>query len=373
MPSRAGKRRHNRHWERLEAPGRGARAAAYLRYSSDMQSPHTITVQRRMCLEYAAKQGWRIVVWYEEPATTAKCEEIEERPCFAELLEVVKRHEVDVVLCAQNDRWARNEAVTYMSIAIMRRAGAWWATADGRWDINKIGDHGWDVAYAVDTTLNAAYSRRLSEKTVNGKEERARQGWHVGDVPFGYLPPQYPKAPDDGTASWRPPRMPIVPDPKNWPALRLIADLRCKKWSAREIAEELNALGYRTSGRKRVGPKHARTGDHLYSGTRLFNADNVRAILNNPLYSAYEPGCEYGTIITPSGLRVKGQHKVAWDYSTWQRMQQVAEELYLAPHSTAVSRASYPLAGIITCFVCGEAMRSWHTHRKGREYRYYTC
>src|SRR5258707_202359 len=259
MPSRAGKRRHNRHWERLEAPGRGARAAAYLRYSSDMQSPHTITVQRRMCLEYAAKQGWWIVVW------------------------------------------------------------------------------------------------------------------HVGDVPFGYLPPQYPKAPDDGTASWRPPRMPIVPDPKNWPALQLIADLRCKKWSAREIAEELNALGYRTSGRKRVGPKHARTGDHLYSGTRLFNADNVRAILNNPLYSAYEPGCEYGTIITPSGLRVKGQHKVAWDYSTWQRMQQVAEELYLAPHSTAVSRASYPLAGIITCFVCGEAMRSWHTHRKGREYRYYTC
>jgi DNA invertase Pin-like site-specific DNA recombinase len=373
VPSRPGKRKHHRHWQPLTRPGPGARAAALVRYSPPERRGYTLETQRRMCQDHADKSGWHIVAWCEEPVTTARFEDIEHRPQFARLLESVERGEVDVVLCAFNDRWTRNELVAYASIAIMYNAGVWWETTDQRWDINKTREHGSDMLFALDNAQNAGYSRRLSEKTVVGKEARARKGLHNGDVGYGYLPPQYPKPPDNAPADWRPPPMPKVPDPQTWPALQLMAELRCRYWSCREIANELNRRGYRTAGRKPAGPKHPRTGDHPYTGPRLFTADSVRAIVMNEMYAEYEPGCGYGTIITPAGARVKGQHRAVWDHATWESMQQVAQDLYRAPHSTTVSRASYPLAGIITCFECGELMRSWHAHRNGHAYRYYTC
>lgn len=44
--------------------------------------------------------------------------------------------------------------------------------------------------------MNGAYVRQLSKRTIDRKEDRAREGFHNGWVPFGYLPPEYPKAPD---------------------------------------------------------------------------------------------------------------------------------------------------------------------------------
>ncbi len=48
--------------------------------------------------------------------------------------------------------------------------------------------------------MNEAYIRQLSKRTIDGKEDRAREGYHNGNVPFGYLPPEYPK-PHDGAPS----------------------------------------------------------------------------------------------------------------------------------------------------------------------------
>lgn len=111
----------------------------------------------------------------------------------------------------------------------------WWCTADGLWDIDKIQQDGFDVAFAVDMQINASYVRQLSKRTIEGKEDRARDGYHNGSVRFGYLPPQYPKPSDDATSTWRPPRTPVRPDPETFPALVRIGELVAEGWTGRRV------------------------------------------------------------------------------------------------------------------------------------------
>jgi hypothetical protein len=93
----------------------------------------------------------------------------ERRPIFAQLL-ADAGGEFQVVVCYMNNRWARNIPVAYSSLSQLRRKRVWWATAGGMWDIDKVQQSGFDVAFAVDTQMNAAYSRDLSKRTIDGKE-----------------------------------------------------------------------------------------------------------------------------------------------------------------------------------------------------------
>jgi DNA invertase Pin-like site-specific DNA recombinase len=105
-------------------PESGAPAVGYVRYSSDMQDPDSITTQKRCIEEFAERNGWHIVHWYEEPESSAKYEELEERPIFSRLA----GQEFQVVLTYSNDRWASSVAAAYVSLNQLRRKQVWWAT-----------------------------------------------------------------------------------------------------------------------------------------------------------------------------------------------------------------------------------------------------
>jgi DNA invertase Pin-like site-specific DNA recombinase len=51
-----------------------------------MQDPASITTQKRCIEEFAESHGWPIVRWYEEPESSAKFEELEQRPILSQLL-----------------------------------------------------------------------------------------------------------------------------------------------------------------------------------------------------------------------------------------------------------------------------------------------
>ena len=86
--SRMGRKKQHkdRMYRLVGEPGPGARVVGYVRYSSDQQSSATIETQKRKIEQLAAEKGWILVGWYEEPAHSAKYEEIERRPVFAQLL-----------------------------------------------------------------------------------------------------------------------------------------------------------------------------------------------------------------------------------------------------------------------------------------------
>ena len=77
------------------------------------------------------------------------------------------------------------------------------------------------MGFLIDTQMNELFLHQLSRRTIDGNEDRALAGYHNGNVPFGYLEPEYPKAPDGAPSTWRPPRMPARVDPVTFPAFEL--------------------------------------------------------------------------------------------------------------------------------------------------------
>ncbi len=341
-------------------PGPGSIAVGYVRYSSELQDPMTIATQKRRIQEYAEKKGWKIAHWYEEPEQSAKYEDIEQRSVFAQLLNEAGIR-FQIALCYMNNRWSRNVAVAYTSLTRLRRLRVWWATSDGLWDIDKVQQDGFDVAFAVDTQMNASYVRQLSKRTIDGKEDRARDGYHNGSVSFGYLPPMYPKAPDGAPSTWRPPRMPVRPDPLTFPALVRIGELVAQGWTDRAIADELEGYMSVTSR----------------FGERMLSKDTIAAIRRSWFPREFASGCGHGTIETPAGELVEGKHQAAWPFELWQRMQETKAGHYRRPLKVA-QRNPHEFSRIIVCAACHRPLRvatggGWRYYRDTSSERKLSC
>lgn len=328
------KRHASRIYQMVGEPGPGASGVGYVRYSSELQDKATIVTQKRRIEEFFEKKGWRLTRWFEEPEQSAKYEEIEDRPVFAQLLHDAGT-QFQVIVCYANNRWSRNVPVAYTSLTRLRRRRVWWATSDGLWDIDKVQQDGFDVAFAVDTQMNASYVRQLSKRTIDGKEDRARDGFHNGWMPFGYLPPQYPKPPDDAPSTWRPPRTAVRPDPVNFPALVRLGELAAQGWSDAAIADALEGYISRT----------ARFGE------RRLTKDTIAALRRSWFPREFAPGCGRGTINTPSGELIQGQHQAAWPYELWQRMVEAKAQQYHRPQVESTIR-SHEFSRIIVCAAC---------------------
>ena len=320
-------------------PGPGTIAVGYVRYSSELQNETSIVTQKRLIKEYLEKKGWKLARWYEEPEQSAKYDSIEDRPVFAQLLNEAGIR-FQVVVCAFSNRWARSMEAGYASISRLRRARIWWCTADGLWDIDKVQQDGFDVAFAVDMQMNASYVRQLSKRTIAGKEDRARDGYHNGNVPFGYLPPLYPKAPDGAPSTWRPPRTPARPDPVTFTALVRIGELAAQGWSDKAIADELEGYVSHT----------ARFGE------RLLTKDTIAAIRRSWFPREFAPGSGHGTVDTPSGELVEGKHQAAWPYELWQRIVEVKANQYRRPQRE-VQRRPHEFSRMIVCVDCRRPLR----------------
>jgi DNA invertase Pin-like site-specific DNA recombinase len=337
------KSHRDRVFQEIGEPSPGSVVVGYVRYSSELQNETSIVTQKRLIKEYIDKKGWRLARWYEEPEQSAKYDSIDDRPVFAQLLNDAGK-QFQVVVCAFSSRWARSMEAGYASLSRLRRVRVWWATADDRWDIDRVQQDGFDVAFAVDMQMNASYVRQLSKRTIAGKEDRARDGYHNGSVPFGYLPPEYPKAPDGAPSTWRPPRMPVRPDPVTFPALVKIGELAAQGWSDRAIANELEGYVSRT----------ARFGE------RMLTKDTVAAIRRSWFPREFAPGGSgHGTIDTPSGELVEGRHQAAWSCELWQRMVEVKASQYQRPTKDALRRP-HEFSRIIVCAACGRPLRVKH-------------
>lgn len=228
-------------------PGPGTLVVGYLRYSSDLQNVSTLITQKRVITAFAQKKGWTIVRWYVESAHNAKYENIEDRPVFAQLLHDAETGQFQAVLCYSFDRWTRNVALTALSLSRLQQARIWWATADGLFNIDQVQQDESGSALYLQAQWNEAYLRQLSRRTINGKEDRARDSYHSGNVPFGYRSPAYQKAPDGAPSTWRPPRTIALTDPVTFPALVKIGELVASGWTDRAIADELEGYVSKTA------------------------------------------------------------------------------------------------------------------------------
>jgi DNA invertase Pin-like site-specific DNA recombinase len=334
------KRHRDRMYQLVNPPPPGAVLAGYARYSSDMQEDATLITQHRKGTECAERHTWSIGRWYDEPATSAKYDDISKRPIFAEMLRDVCEGKYAGVIVYDLPRWSRNVEVAMHALSLLRKAGAWWQTQDDLHTINSQAEEGSGILIQVEMALAQGYVQKLSKRVIDGKEDRARAGYHNGSVMFGYLTPEYPKAPDGAPSTWKPPRMPVRADPDNFPALVKIGELAAAGWSDMAIADEL-------AGHVSVTPRF---------GTRALTKDTVAAIRRSWFPREYTPGCGHGTIETPAGDLFEGKHPAAWPYELWQRMVEAKAGQYRRPKGE-LKRHAHEFSRLIVCAGCRRALR----------------
>jgi DNA invertase Pin-like site-specific DNA recombinase len=296
--------------------------AGYVRRSSEMQKENfSLDAQKRAILNSLTPEERPYLVFYEaDDEHSARGEQIAKRPDFKKLLEDVEAGRVQKVIAHSLDRWSRNVMVTLQSFRIL---------ADHQVAFVSLTEH---IDYStpegrLQLTILAAFaayfSDMLAKHTSKGKGERAAQGLHNGDVPFGYR----------RAGEKKPPAI----DPDTNPGLRMIGELRMRGIEAEKIADEVNAAGYRT-GSKRFGQ-------------RLFNADTINAMLRNEFYAGYAPDDEYGTILY-KGQRHRGQHQATFTYEEWLRIREITNSMAGKPRRASSARRTYDFTDYIVCAQC---------------------
>jgi hypothetical protein len=99
---------------------------------------------KRLIAEFAEKKGWDPAEWFEEPEQSAVYDVPEQRPVFTRLLNDASTR-FQVVLCSASMYWSWYVGSAYASLDHLRQLEVWWATADGRWDINTVWQEGFDM------------------------------------------------------------------------------------------------------------------------------------------------------------------------------------------------------------------------------------
>ncbi len=152
----------------MSEPGPGSLAAGYVCARLDLENSTNLSDQKRLIAEFAEKKGWNLAEWYEEPEQSAVYDVPQQRPVFARLLNDASTR-FQVVLCSASMYWSWFVGSAYASLDLLRQLEVWWATADGRWDINIVWQEGFDMVCVL-KCVHAV--RRDLRKSRTGRKER---------------------------------------------------------------------------------------------------------------------------------------------------------------------------------------------------------
>lgn len=173
------------------------------------------------------------------------------------------------------------------------------------------------------------YSVRLAGEVRRGMAERASRGGTMSASPFGYKN-------ENGT---------LVPHPENAKALQRIFSLFLEGMPYRQIAEEMNDLGYR-----------------LRRGGR-FEGRVVKYTLLNPVYIGkirFSPtgSGNYFSANADDEIIAQGHHEPLIDEETFQKVQErIAEiESRHVPYRRESTKGDYMLKGLVRCDACGATL-----------------
>lgn len=316
---------------------RQLRAAAYIRVSSEEQlDGHSLDAQRRAIDAACAERGWTIVAWYADEGISAHTDDVGKRPAFHRMVEDAKRRRFDAVVVHKLDRFARSVVVALGTFKLLNDLGI---------SFLSLSEQGMDfttpmgkVMFGMLALLAEYYSENLGLEIKKGKAERKAKGLHNGLVPFGY------RSVDGGVAE---------PDPATMEGAVLAFEMAAAGKSLREIAQALNARGYRTAGNMRRG---------------AFTKDTVRDMLANRFYLGELPDFEPGTRRRVREWR-EGKHPALINAAVFEAAGQAMRRRATAAKADRRNASVYSLSGLLRCVHCGERMRV--LHNKDGRVRYY--
>ncbi len=189
-------------------------AAAYVRYSSELQDELSIQGQLDEIRVFAERSGYEVVSVYADRAERGSSDT---RPQFVALQDAAKSPTCPfkAVICWKSDRIARRYELAAGFRGFLRRRGiALLFVAEPNID-GPVGS----LLSAVMDGMNEFYSANLGENVRRGMKASVARGYASGGTaPFGYRKIQVPA--DNGKMKWK-----WEPDPETAPIVRQIYEM----------------------------------------------------------------------------------------------------------------------------------------------------
>ena len=293
------------------------RAALYIRVSTEEQAKkgYSIPAQREDLEEYARANGYAIAGVFIDEGKSAR-KKYTARPAFMQMLEGVKRGEIDVILFIKLDRWFRNIADYYEVQKILDAHNVAWKTTQEHYDTETTNGR-----LYINIRLSVAQdeSDRDSDRIKFVFQNKVSRGEAIfGSMPLGL------KIEDKH----------IVPDPETAPIVReLFHHYEMHRSISRAVREVGDQFG------------------------RVLWLDGTRKMLANPLYKGvYRDNPTYCEPLIPP--------------EEFDRVQELLKERSIRHNQTG---RVYLFSGLLVCTVCGRKMagRYCTTKRKENNWEYF--
>ena len=304
--------------------------AAYIRYSSEMQSDSfSLDAQLRQIREQAERDQVIIVKVYTDPAQSAYRKKY--RPGINAMREDARRGIFRILYVHKGDRLARRLEWSLEIVHELQALDISFKAVEQPFDLRTPEGK---LLFHLDSSLGEFYSDNLSKETYKGKLERSRQGYHNGAVPWGYV------------STLEGNRKKGIPDPDKAPLiLEMYERYASGLYSDLQIADWFNGLGYRTA---RGQP---------------FSKDTIRDMLCNIYYIgkiSYR-----GMSVRPKGVSFRstppqvseGHHEPLISLDLWQRCQAVRASRRATVKTIKKTVRINLLQGLIVCSHCGRRLR----------------
>ena len=296
----------------------------YARYSSSGQRDESIEGQFRDCHDFAERFGIHIVGEYCDRALTGTSDK---RPEFQRMIRDSAKGQFTVVITWKNDRFARSRYDSAIYKAKLKQNGVRVLYAK---ESIPEGPEG-IILESVMEGYAEYYSANLSQNVRRGNYDSALKRQTLGQTVFGLR----------RGADKR-----FEHDPATAPIVKRIFEEYASGRPAKEIYEDLNAEGYRTS---RGNP---------------FNKNSLRRILANEKYVGVY---EYADIRDEHGIPAIVSKEL------FDKVQKMIDQHHRAPASTK-SEGGFLLTSKLFCGECGQPMTGdGGTGKSGKVYSYYIC
>lgn len=326
----------------------------YLRKSREDEKDPTFTLDKhkRTLLEFSQKEGLGISKIYEEVVSG---DTIAARPQMQALLEEIESGNVTGIICMDLDRLGRGDMKdqgTMFEIIKLNRVIIY--TPDRRIDLNNPCDQ--------DYAEFKAFFARMEYNTIkrrlrNGTIRSAKDGWHVGCVPFGYERIYMYHGKPSHNKNGKPT---LKIDEETAPYVRMMYDMYLNQdVGSTTIAQTLNAMGIKTTRgnefRRNTVTKILE--NRLYTGMIVYNREECIRKSKTGTKSLVRLKPENEWII------VKGQHPPIIDEDTFNKVQEKLKRRYHPPFNTG--ELKNPLAGLVICSKCGTPLQRRPYYQRG--------
>ena len=329
------------------------RAIIYSRVSTDAQERDgtSLDTQERACEEVAADRGWSVVRRIRDAASGAALE----RDGLDELRAALRRGEADVVVAYAVDRLSRSQNHIGILFDEFEGAEVKLEFVTERFEDTAVGR----FILAARAFIAEVEREKIAERTMRGKEERAKSG----RIPqaFGRGCYGYTYNPETG-------RREI--DPYQAAVVRRIFERYAASRSFSAVASELNDAGIAAFSGGRWYPITVRRAllNEAYIGRTVYRRTKrvrVRAAGARRRTRVIERPAE-------EHIEIPGATPPIIDIGLWERVQAILND----PERTnrrSTAKRRYMLSGRLRCGVCSSAMVGQTLTSKGRSYSYYRC